>query len=249
MRPQIIYIALALSVATAIFSVTARAEVYRDIGPMDSYAMVKAKFPGAKTETLTPAWLGEQEWLHQITGNGLSGTIVIKSSPSINDRLKQRFLEYFEHMRDSLVAEDHPADSLSIRFYSAAADSFSNAVYRNLSVDEDSATVDWVRWIPDSPVRVDYVIEKFGTGYVRKFSDEDMQPYFEWTARGVVATLSDDQLSVVNIEYAFTPKDWDEARRVRGLGTRRSRRPPAKTGKPGAPVPVVTSKPRKIPKM
>src|SRR3989337_1644867 len=54
------------------------AEIYQGILPKDTLGDVKARFPHAQFTKITPAWAQPKDFLYSITGEGLSGTIIVK---------------------------------------------------------------------------------------------------------------------------------------------------------------------------
>jgi hypothetical protein len=67
-----------LLLVISVVAVDGHCEIYRGIGPLADLADLKGMFPGATFEKLTPAWAQDHDVLYQITGKGMSGTIVVK---------------------------------------------------------------------------------------------------------------------------------------------------------------------------
>jgi hypothetical protein len=112
-------------------------EIYQDIAPLDTLGHIKASFPQAQFKRSFPAWAQKTDAMYQITGSGLSGTIIVKFNDN-RPRWRQELAENPE-------VED--AD-----------------VLRKLIDESDDAAlmVDWVRWIPASPVPLQRFIARYG---------------------------------------------------------------------------------------
>jgi hypothetical protein len=155
-------------------------ELYRDIGPLDTLADLKSKFPGAKFELQHPAWAHEQDVLYFISGPGLPGTIVVK------------FFDARPEWRRQITSE---------------TDAEQRQILESLaSGNDDSVSVDWVRWVPDEPIPLQRFISKYGPPEEKGFLDDDLQPYREWK-RGLMTLLTDDEKSVVRVDFRFTPDE------------------------------------------
>lgn len=162
-------------------SVAASAETYKDIKPLDTLADIKAKLPGAKYERLHPAWAQEWETLYTVSGEGLSGTIVVKFQDS---------RPYFRKK----LQENSEAEHKDV------VEKLANAS------DDEALSVEWVRWIPVAPIPLQRFILKYGKPDNKGFADENLQPYQEWK-KGLTAYLSDDEKSVVRVDFFFTPEE------------------------------------------
>ena len=171
---------LAVLVATA-----ARAECYKGVGPLDTLADLRGRFPGATFERLVPAWAQESDVMYSIVGKGMSGTMVVM------------FADYRPYWRDRLAATTDSSQVAFLRSLAEAAD--------------DDVGVRWVRWIPEAPIPLDRFITKYGTPETSGFGDEDMRPYKHWVSRGLVAYLNDAGESVTTIDFEFTRADSQQA--------------------------------------
>jgi hypothetical protein len=180
-------VGLVLGLAIALAPVT-NAETYKNIGPLDSLADVKARFPKADFKELHPAWAQETEHLYQITGVGMSGVIILKfddASPY-----------YQESLKNAKTDEER-------------------TLWQNLIEKPDEAlTVGWVRWMPEYPIALQRFVSKYGPPDAKGFADEDMQPYRTWS-RGVTGFLSDDEKYVVRVDYSFTRAELRRAYKAR----------------------------------
>lgn len=161
------------------------AELYMGIGPLDELADLKRKFPAATYNREHPAWAQEHDVMYTITGEGISGTIIIN------------FFDTRPMWRKRLEEEQDEKRKKFLRGLVEKAD--------------DSISVSWVRWIPDVPFPVTRLVTKYGKPEITDFSKEDYQPYKEWKKRGIQAYLTDDGKKVLRIDFAFTKKEEDEA--------------------------------------
>jgi len=173
-----------LALSLLLVGTTVHPESYQGIGPLDSLADIKVRFPKAEFKELHPAWAQETELLYQVTGFGMSGTLVIKFDDSG---------PYLTKMRDV-------ADTDEKRKF-----------WQNLLDKPDEAkTVAWVRWIPDSPIPLQRFIAKYGPADVKDFAEEDMQPYRSWK-RGIQAFLTDDEKLVTRVDFTYTNAEMRNA--------------------------------------
>lgn len=201
---------LGIVMCLALFSAApARTEIYRDIGPLDTLGEIRARFPSATIEQLHPAWATEDDLMYEITGQGLSGSIILK----FNDpRAIARALITMHQARPERVAK-----------LTAIAD----------TLTEEDAVVSWVRWVPNEPIPLARYVAKYGKPVKSGFRDEDMEPYREWPSRGVEVFLTDDERFVSRVDFTFTLSEQRAA-----WQTRRGRIPdhlkPTPTAKPVA---------------
>ena len=155
------------------------AETYKDIGPLDSLAELKAKFPGASFIDQKPAWAQQNQKLYAIKGDGMAGSIVVLFSDN-NDVVENAQRRYAESQ-------------------GVAPEPFKRS--------EESLVVEWVRWVPSEAIPLARVIAKYGQPEKSGFSDEDLQPYKSWIKRGLVVYLSDDSKYATRFDYSFTEKE------------------------------------------
>jgi hypothetical protein len=82
------------------------------------------------------------------------------------------------------------------------------AEYRNQIAIEPSIAQDSALWSGCGgslfPVPIRNVLNKYGAGWVKGYSDEDMEPYYEWKGRGITASLNEDTKEVSKIDFVFT---------------------------------------------
>lgn len=178
------------SALLVLLAFAARAEVYRGIGPLNSLSDLREKFPAANFKKLSPAWAQEHDVLYEITGRGMSGTIIVK------------FLDSRPTWRKQAAETSDPEQKASYESLASQAD--------------DSVSVEWVRWVPDQPVPLQRFISKYGAPDEKGFADEDLQPYRDWTTKGLTVFLTDDEKQVVRVDFSFTVADECAAYKAQG---------------------------------
>jgi len=179
-----IFFCMAL-IGVALLSVQAYAELYQGIGPLDTLADIKKKYPNATFTKKAPAWAQETDVMYEIKGRGISGTIIVK---------------FYDGRPNWRVRAQE------------ATDEKQKALYQRLTNSPDDEVIaDWVRWLPDIPFPVERMITKYGKPDKSGFTDDDYQPYKEWTQKGVFVRLSDDGKKVLVIDFTHTKKEIDAA--------------------------------------
>lgn len=165
-------------------------EVYQGIGPLDTLADVKKRFPNAKYEHLQPAWAQEADVMYSVSGSGLSGTIIIK----------------FHDPRPtySRMLGEHPEAETAAMLTTLAG-----------QAEADALNVEWVRWVPSRPIPLSRFVLKYGKPQKAGFSDEDLQPYKSWTTRGLMAFISDNGQVVERVDYSFTREEMRQSYQVK----------------------------------
>ena len=180
-----------LTLSVAVGSKPATAEIYKGIAPYSNLATIKAMFPGATFEKVTPAWALPKDAMYEMSGEGLSGKIVLKFTDG-----RPQYIA----IRDSL---HDPAgeDSLMFAYWDALAN----------GTEDDALHIDWVRWVPDAPIPLARFVARYGSAFRRGYADEDMQPYRLWATRGICAFLADGERTVVRVDYTYTTAEWQRA--------------------------------------
>lgn len=155
------------------------AEIYMGIRPFDTLADVKKLFPNATFKDLKPAWAKPSDRLMSISGPGISGTIIVL---------------FYEHRMSDRGKSQHP-DLPTIN--------------KMLGETDDVALeVEWVRWSPISPgVPLARLVSKYGAVFEKGYDASDFQPFRQWKAAGVLAVLSDDEKTVIGVDFTFTPEE------------------------------------------
>ena len=181
--------------AAAAISTHAWPEQYLQFEPLDTLGDLKRKLSGATFVRLTVAWTANYEALYKISGSGLSGLIYAKFDDS---RALYRIMA-------TPLFEASPEDRL--RYAAKVRD-----------LDDDAAlTLAWLRWNPEAPIPLERVFQRFGPFDERGVAEDDFKPYRGWRKRGVRATLSDDEKSVIFIEYRFIPAEMAAALRRKSI--------------------------------
>lgn len=177
------------------FSTYAYAETYRDIGLFDTLGDLKEKFPTANFSKQNPAWAQKTDVLYQISGEGMSGLIVVK------------FYDERPYLQALLM---RAGDSLE----PSVKERTENMINQT---DEEAITVEWVRWVPDYPIPVTRFVSKYGKPDKSGFSDESLQPYRSWEKKGLTAHLTDNEKNVVRVDFEFTKSEQRAAYRKKGM--------------------------------
>lgn len=161
-----------------VISLVSQAEIYKGIGPFSSLGDVKAIFPHAEIGKLDAAWVQPGEALYEISGGGITGTIVIKF-----DDGRPNFRKLAADETDSKMAD----------FYKSLAN----------DPDDKALTVSWVRWVPDTAIPLQRLLSKYGKPSESGFNDE-YRPYRKWESKGVHVILSENEKYVFRIDHYFT---------------------------------------------
>lgn len=187
---------------------TAHAEIYQGITPNTTLGDLRVMYPGGKFLRVKAAWVTERDALYDVSGAGIAGRMLIA------------FHDIRPTARDWLKA---PKTKAGIPFMRKLA----------TQSDNDALTVEWVRWVPDAPIPADRFEAKYGKSE-HGYDDSDMTPFRKWPNRGVHATLSDDELFVLYVEFNFTDEERRQAtarllRQVeeRGAAMRRAQATPS----------------------
>ncbi len=166
-----------------IFSLPSQAfaEIYQDIKPFSTLGEIKTRFPNATFSKITPDAAQKYDVMYSVTGTGINGEIFIK----------------FHDLRSFWKEQSD-----------AASDDATQELYSRLAqLSDDSISVTWVRWVPDTPFPVERLIEKHGNPEKSGFADEDDAPFIKWTSKGIYARLSEDGKEVLEVDFTFTEKE------------------------------------------
>ena len=167
-----------------------QAEVLQGVNYLASLKDVKNIYPNATYTKLTPAWLKEDEAFISVYGTGMAGKIYIL------------FIDSRPYLRKKVVE---------------STDSSKTELLMKLAKEPDDTalTVDWVRWIPDSPIP----IERFQSRYGKPKCDfdEDMSPICTWRERALTASMTGDNKNVLHVTTGFTKAEKQSGATV-GLG-------------------------------
>jgi hypothetical protein len=174
-------------VVLLILSNTTYAEIYENIGPCDTYSDLKQKFPNATFEKKNPAWATDKDLMCTISGVGIIGTIVVK----FQDNRAQHTKKFEKIIKDDIEAQTKIKTSEPL-------------------FGDDSLVVEWVRWVPDSPIPIQRFISKYGKWDGKGYYDQDLAPYREWK-RGIAIILTEDEKKAISVNYHFTTGDYRKA--------------------------------------
>ncbi len=181
-------------VALLFIALPVSAEIYMGILPNSTLGDVKARFPHADYRKIKPAWAQASDAVYEISGVGLSGTIIINFYDA---------RPYALQLLDEVLRKNLNQDTIdSIRSVTDQP-------------DDSALRVIWVRWAPDKPFPVQRLISKYGIPEVSGFSEIDFQPYRAWKKKGLTAVLSDDEKDVFRIDFFPTPEDLKSAADVK----------------------------------
>lgn len=182
MKIKCIYI---LAIAFVLSASFASGEIYNGIGPLFKLADLKNQFPAANFKEEKPAWAQEEDVMYSITGQGITGVIVVKLT---NTKIWWKKLI------------DAETDDTKKQRYEKFAESAS-----------DDLEVSWVRWIPENPFPVKRLITKYAKPEISDFDKVSYEPFKEWKSKGIQAFLSNDGKNVTRIDFNFTEKEIIEA--------------------------------------
>lgn len=180
-----------MAIIACFFTTAASGEIYQGILPFSTMADLKKLFPGAEFNYVKTAWAQESEYVYKIVGPGLPGTIMVK----MND-----FSFYFKN-----YMKENPEEEFNENFRSMAIPS------------DETATVEWVRYIPNNTIPLERIITKYGKIESSGFSETDFRPYKKWDSKGVFASLSDNGKEVVMLDFYFTEAEKCEANAKSGF--------------------------------
>jgi hypothetical protein len=190
MKKIILAILLTISTFTiTLFCNVLQAEIYKDFVPFINLKQVKLNYPNAKFEDAKPAWANEDEALYKMTGEGLTGTIVLKFNK-------------FDKVQSARLAEN---EAKSLKDNSEELLWWINFDKTQLARPlEERFSLDWVRFVPYEQIPYERLISRYGKPEKCDSRADDFMPYCSWDSKGVQIHLSDDKKLVLAIEYTFT---------------------------------------------
>jgi hypothetical protein len=171
-----------------ILSSAAWAEVYNGMGPFKTLAEIQQMFPRANFTRMFPAWAQPDDIMYMVGGLGITGTMVLK------------FSDYRPIYKQRAEAAINDNNAIMAEHYEKEANGPDNSV-----------VIQWVRWVPDSPVPIERLIAKYGKPEKTDFNSDDFKPFKAWPTRGITAYTSDDGKRVQKIDFGFTDKDYRAA--------------------------------------
>ena len=179
--------ATAALLISLLYCAAAGAEILHGIGPYDTLADVKKRYPNATFTTVSAAWVKRDERFVAMQGTCFPGALRLLFDDS---RPLFRDIE-----RDCLekAASDQDAVAKCKQLWGPV-----------ISEDDDHAlSIRWVRWVPPAAIPLTRYKSKYGEPLV-EFSNEDMTPIATWPSVALSAQLSDDKQNVLYVDTAFT---------------------------------------------
>jgi len=177
-------------------SFIAHAEIYKDFTPNLSLEQIKSNYPNAVLQDIKAAWVKEDEALLKLSGGGISGAIMLKLSTM--DKLANSLMGYLQSELEMAKNDEEKAKAQENIIF-----------WKNYIAlpKEKKLTLDWVRWIPESPFPFERIQGKYGKPDSCEYSDEDYAPFCNWKKKGVLVNLTDDRKRVTSVEYTFTKEE------------------------------------------
>ena len=169
-----------------------RGEVYMGINYSDSLGKVRKLFPTAKLTNEKPAWATPSDALFSIKGAGITGTIVV------NFHDPRPFYK-------ELVEGADPGPETAEKNRLA------------LQSDDDALNVEWVRWVPDTAIPLNRLVEKYGPWDKKEINNQNYQSQRTWTKRKITVTVADDEKYISNIDFNFTGEEMIKGYRGNGV--------------------------------
>ena len=176
---------LVFSIFLIVLSMNVRAEIYLGIEPDYTLGDVQKRFPNAQIKVVNAAWVQENEAFYSVSGAGFSGLLYIAFH---DPRVFQREMAAMAKEKGNIEL----------------ADSFSKSAQRE---NRESLEVKWMRWVPDSPIPIQRYLLKYGKPKKLEFREADMAPYYAWKEKGVTLNVSDDEKTVLSVEFNFTREE------------------------------------------
>jgi hypothetical protein len=161
-----------------IFCINANAEIFKGVNYYSTLGNIRKNLPNATFQKLTPAWLTEKDGFYKISGQGFGGNLYIK----------------FDDARPFLktLIKGNEADS---DYWKKEAN----------ASDNDALTVDWVRWVPDSPVPKEKAVSKYGTP--KCSVADDFSNICTFDKFSVVASMDDSGKNILGFDTYFTKNE------------------------------------------
>jgi hypothetical protein len=174
-------------------------ETYLGLNPNDSLTSIKEKFPNAIFSNINAAWLQPHERFMAMSGQGLVGTVYLKLG--MTDATFRKKLEKL----DAEIAMDPGPNSAERRHLASIMRA---ALARPI---DEQLGLDWLRWVPPSPIPMSRVQAKYGKPDTCDYDETTFSPYCKWNKKAIYANVSDKKDFVLNLEFTFTQAEWDKA--------------------------------------
>ena len=179
------------------------AEIYQGIRPDSSLGDVKRMFPNALITKVNAAWVTESDGFYVMTGNGLAGQIYLAFSdhrPRYRERVS-RLEQQIKELHERPQSDTDPAKLEALNTVLGLTRKMAE------EATDEALRIQWVRWVPVSPIPLTRYITKYGKPTKSGFTENEMRQYSAWPARGVSVSLSDDGKLVLATEFEFTDKE------------------------------------------
>ena len=179
--------------------IQSKAEVYMGLITPMTLGEIKAKFLHAKIENAHAAWASEAEAVYIISGNGISGSIVVKLSD-------------FRPINKKAV-ETTPLTENNSEYLQACTNEMNKS-------DDDALFIapgDFVRWCPDTSIPAQRLITRYGKPDQTGFDENDFKPYLEWTKRHIRAYTTDDGKNLTFVTFTFTNEEANAGYLAKGF--------------------------------
>ena len=162
-----------------------------NIQAFSTLAEVRKEWPGAVEERFAPAWIKRGQVAIKLTGKGLPGMLFL----------------YFDDGRAAYkdLVSSESAGTIDSGVVAAMK-------WEAAKPEENALTLNWFRWVPVANVPKERVIKLYGAPSRCQPSPADLSPMCEWRQHGVIATLTDDEKSVVMIDFNFSAAEIEEGR-------------------------------------
>lgn len=183
--------AVAVRVCAALLAASvaiASAEILQGVRPFDTLGDIKKMYPNATMKPVKAAWVTEDKGFYRLSGEGFPGELYVAFSDT------RPFARSTAARVRKEAAEATPATEPDTRVLDRIAQ----------QSDDDALTVEWVRWVPASPIPFERYKSKYGEPAKCDFSADTMQPYCSWPSRELLVALTDDRKMVTNAEAQFT---------------------------------------------
>lgn len=215
-------------------------ELYAGINYGDSLVSVKQRYPSADLARLNPAWAKPEDALYKLAGAGIPGTIIIKfTDRRIGAREELNSLAEMKPACESPRLGPTPAptqewiDVLSPHEGGVCYDELYGWYKRDeqknettVSLADDNAfVVEWVRWIPDSPIPLKRLTASYGPFDKKGVDENGLEPFRRWTSRGATAYLDDSGGLVLRVDFD-RPESWTTIYPPKSISKSRSRLTP-----------------------
>ncbi len=182
------FFAYLTGVLLSIVAASSGAEILHGVEPLNTLGDIKKKFPNALVTRVRAAWVTENEDFYSLKGEGFPGVLYIA----------------FQDERPTYRRRVADLKSLQVELSERQASELQFAEKIGNNSDDVALNVEWVRWVPSSPIPLERYKSKYGEPSKCDFKADTMAPYCTWQSRSLTVNLSDDKKLVLHAEAAFT---------------------------------------------